>query len=128
MKLLVDTHLLLLAACDPDRLPRQAVGILTDPANDLWFSAVSTWEIASQSARSDAVFDVDASVVRAGLLANGYTELAITGQHCYSVGHAGMFAACPHILIAQAMSEGMVLVTNDPGIARLSPSARYFGS
>ena len=45
MKLLLDTHILLWAASEPDRLPADAENIITDKTNQLFFSAASLWEI-----------------------------------------------------------------------------------
>ena len=47
MKLLLDTHLLLWAAGQPERLPRAARALLADPRNEPMFSAASLWEIAT---------------------------------------------------------------------------------
>jgi PIN domain nuclease of toxin-antitoxin system len=46
MKVLLDTHLLLWAAGDPDRLPTAAKPFLEDLQNELLFSPASLWEIA----------------------------------------------------------------------------------
>ncbi len=46
MKLLLDTHLLLWAAGEPERLSTQARGLIDDPDNELLFSAASLWEVA----------------------------------------------------------------------------------
>lgn len=45
MKLLLDTHIWLWGALQPDRLSRRVTKELTDPQNDLWLSAVSVWEL-----------------------------------------------------------------------------------
>lgn len=46
MKLLLDTHLLLWAADQQGRLSAEAVMLIADPANELFFSVASLWEIA----------------------------------------------------------------------------------
>lgn len=46
MKLLLDTHLLLRAAGEPDRLPPAVLAEIENPDNDLIFSAASLWEVA----------------------------------------------------------------------------------
>ncbi|MBS1039229.1 PIN domain nuclease, partial [Gluconobacter cerinus] len=45
MKLLLDTHLLLWAAGEPDRLSVRARSLMEDQDNALVFSAASLWEI-----------------------------------------------------------------------------------
>ncbi|HVN19246.1 MAG TPA: PIN domain nuclease, partial [Dongiaceae bacterium] len=46
MKLLLDTHLLLWAAGQPDRLSAAALKFINNRANELLFSAASIWEVA----------------------------------------------------------------------------------
>ena len=46
MNLLLDTHILLLAASAPDRLPAQAHRLIEDQATKLVYSAVSLLEVA----------------------------------------------------------------------------------
>ncbi len=43
MRLLLDTHLLIWAVSEPERLPAKAVESMNDEANELFFSAASTW-------------------------------------------------------------------------------------
>ena len=49
MKLLLDTHLLLWAAGQPQRLSPEASGLISAPENELFFSAASLWEIVIKS-------------------------------------------------------------------------------
>jgi len=46
MKLLLDTHVLIWSATDPDHLPRDVRREIEDGTNDLLVSVVSAWEIA----------------------------------------------------------------------------------
>ncbi len=45
MKLLLDTHILLWAAGQPEKLSESARSLLTAPENFLFFSAANIWEI-----------------------------------------------------------------------------------
>ena len=118
MNLLLDTHLLLWAAFRPDRLSSGAATMIADPANRLWFSAASIWEVAIKRALDRPDFRVDPGVLRAGLLANGYAELPIAGRHCLGLSGMPSLHADPfdRILIAQALAEGMMLLTADSRI------------
>ncbi len=115
MNLLLDTHLLLWAAFRPDRLSRDARAMIADQANNLWFSAASIWEVAIKRALDRPDFRVDPGVLRAGLLANDYAELPIAGRHCLDLSGLPALHADPfnRILIAQALAEGMLLLTAD---------------
>lgn len=45
MKLLLDTHVLLWSLLEPGRLTTGVATALEDPANELWLSPVTTWEV-----------------------------------------------------------------------------------
>ena len=115
MNLLLDTHLLLWAAFQSSRLPPEATTMIADPQNRLWFSAASIWEVAIKRSLDRPDFRVDPGVLRAGLLANDYAELPIAGRHCLGLSGLPALHADPfdRILIAQALAEGMLLLTAD---------------
>ena len=68
MKLLLDTHLLLWAAGQPERLSRAARTLLEDPGNELLFSAASLWEVAIKRGLGRTDFRADPRLLRRGLL------------------------------------------------------------
>ena len=45
MKLLLDTHIWLWSALQPDRLTQRVSRALANPENELWLSAISVWEL-----------------------------------------------------------------------------------
>ncbi len=120
MKLLLDTHLLLWAAGSPERLSPVARPLLEDPSNELFFSAASLWEIAIKRGLGRADFQVEARVLRRGLLDNGYQELAITAEHAVSIDSLPPIHKDPfdRILVAQATVEGITLLTVDALVAK----------
>ena len=120
MKLLLDTHLLLWAAGEPERLSSAARQLLDDPANALIFSAASLWEIAIKHRLGRDDFRVDARVLRRGLLDNGYDELPVTSAHAVALDTLPALHKDPfdRILVAQAQTEGITLVTSDDQVAR----------
>jgi PIN domain nuclease of toxin-antitoxin system len=120
MKLLLDTHLLLWAAGLPDQLPATARLLMEDPQNELLFSAASLWEIVIKRGLGRSDFQVDARVLRRGLLDNGYQELTITSEHAVSIDSLPLIHKDPfdRILVAQAMVEGITLLTADALVAQ----------
>jgi len=121
MKLLLDTHLMLWAAGNPDRLPAAARRLLDDPQNEPIFSSASLWEVAIKHGlgrRGD--FRVDARLLRRGLLDNGYGELPITSEHAVALDSLPPIHKDPfdRILVAQSMVEGIILLTADPLVAQ----------
>lgn len=120
MKYLVDTHLLLWAAGQPERLSPAGRSIIEDPENELLFSAANVWEVVIKNGLGRADFRMDARVLRRGLLDNGYTEMAITSAHVIAVASLPPLHKDPfdRILIAQSTSEGVTLLTSDPLVAQ----------
>lgn len=120
MKLLLDTQVLLWAAGQPERLSSSARRLLANPSNDLLFSAASLWEITIKHALGRPDFRVQARVLRRGLLDNGYVEVPVTGEHAVNVASLPPIHRDPfdRLLLAQALCEGVTLVTVDAQLAR----------
>jgi PIN domain nuclease of toxin-antitoxin system len=120
MKLLLDTHLMLWAAGNPDRLPAAARRLLDDPQNEPIFSSASLWEVAIKHGLGRGDFRVDARLLRRGLLDNGYDELPIASEHAVALDSLPPIHKDPfdRILVAQSMVEGIILLTADPLVAQ----------
>jgi len=120
MKLLLDTHLLLWAAGQPDQLSAAARQLLEDPQNELMFSSASLWEVAIKRGLGRDDFRVDPRLLRRGLLDNGYSELPITSGHAVAVDGLPAIHKDPfdRMLVAQATVEGIALLTADPRVAQ----------
>lgn len=78
MKLLLDTHLLIWAAGEPDSLPKEAFALINNPENTLYFSAASIWEIAIKERLGRDNFQVDANLLRRGCLITAITNYQLT--------------------------------------------------
>ena len=126
MNLLLDTHLLLWAASEPERLSSKARALLLDPSNQLLFSAASLWEISIKKGLERADFKVDPRRLWRMLLVNGYRELPVSSEHTVAVNelpplHNDLF---DRILIAQARVEGLLLLTVDKAVAKYGEGVR----
>jgi PIN domain nuclease of toxin-antitoxin system len=119
MKLILDTHLLLWAAGQPNRLPAAARELIDSANNELHFSAASIWEVAIKGRMGREDFKVDARVLRRGLLDNGYRELAIGSEHVVAIDNLPNLHTDPfdRVLVAQAQMEGILLLTSDHVVA-----------
>ena len=119
MKLLLDTHLLLWVAGDSKRLSKSARALINDPNNELFFSALSIWEISLKHSLRAAEVQADARLIRRALLDSGYSELPITSEHAVNVESLPMIHKDPfdRILLAQALVEGFTLLTVDRRLA-----------
>jgi len=126
LKLLLDTHLLLWAAGEPEQLPIAALALLNDPQNELLFSAASLWEVAIKRGLGRANFRIDPRLLRRGLLDNGYSELPITSEHAVAIDGLPPIHKDPfdRILVAQSIVEGITLLTADPLVAQYAGPIR----
>ncbi len=112
MRFLLDTHALIWSATDPDQLSESASAAICDPANDVFVSAVSGWEIAIKRSRGRLRFP---GVDRAMLADLRMIELPVT------LAHAAEIAVLPdhhrdpfdRMLIAQARIDDLTVVTRD---------------
>ncbi|UDF04586.1 type II toxin-antitoxin system VapC family toxin [Asticcacaulis sp. AND118] len=120
MKLLLDTHILLWAAGEPEKLPQDMRAQLEDSDNTLLFSAASLWEVAIKRGLGRDDFQADPRLLRRGLLDNGYVELPILSAHAVMVDTLPAIHKDPfdRILIAQSLHEGIKLITVDPVVMR----------
>jgi len=115
MRLLLDTHLLLWAAGTPKRLSASTRKAIESPDNHLFFSVASIWEIVIKRGLERPGFQVDAHLLRRGLLDNGYAELAITGEHALAIQALPPIHKDPfdRLLIAQVQAESLTIVSVD---------------
>ena len=126
MKLLLDTHLLIWAADSIERVPADARALMADQDNELLFSVASIWEVAIKSGLDRPDFQVDARMLRRGLVDNGYCELPILSEHVVAIDALPFIHKDPfdRLLIAQAMVEGITLLTDDATVAQYQGPVR----
>ena len=120
MKLLLDTHLLLWMALTPARVPPAVQALVSSDDTVLFFSPASLWEIAIKQGLGRADFQVNARVLRRGLLDNGYIELPIRSDHAVAIDCLPPVHKDPFdlLLVAQATVEGLTLLTSDSLVAQ----------
>ncbi len=113
--LLLDTHLVLWAAFEPEHLSAKASKLLRSRAVPLAFSLATLWEVAIKTSLGRPGFSVDPSRLHQALLAEGFTELAIRAPHVVRVATLPWLHRDPfdRLLVAQAMEERLTLLTAD---------------
>jgi PIN domain nuclease of toxin-antitoxin system len=126
MKFLLDTHLLLWAAGQPEKLSTEAIALIQPSENELFFSVASLWEVAIKRGLGRADFTVESRLLRRGLIDNGYRELPISGAHVSAVENLPGIHKDPfdRMLVAQAQVEGITLLTGDPAVVRYPGAIR----
>jgi PIN domain nuclease of toxin-antitoxin system len=99
---------------------------MADPENELLFSVASIWEVAIKSGLKRSDFQVDERVLRRGLIDNGYFELPIFSEHAVAIDSLPPIHKDPfdRLLIAQAMTEGIILLTDDVIVAQYQGPVR----
>jgi PIN domain nuclease of toxin-antitoxin system len=120
VKLLLDTHLVLWAALEPEKLAPKVQAALADDENLPMFSAASIWEVAIKAALGRKDFHVDPGRLRRGLHDNGWEEIPVSGYHAAATTMLPRLHKDPfdRLLIAQATVEEVVLWTADEIVAR----------
>ena len=120
MRLLLDTHVLLWTVAESRRLSAAARTLIEEPDNELTFSSVSLWEVAIKAGLGRDDFRIDVRSLRRALFDNNYAELPMTGAHAAALSALPAIHRDPfdRMLVAQAIVEGLVLVSADPAIAR----------
>lgn len=109
--MLLDTHLLLWALSQPSKLPARARKLID--AGEVYVSAASIWEISIKSALGKLA--ASSSEVLAGIEPAGFSVLPVCGEHAAHVATLPAIHKDPfdRMLVAQASSEPMLLLTND---------------
>jgi PIN domain nuclease of toxin-antitoxin system len=125
-RILLDTHLLIWALDEYDRLPGDIRDLLQDPANEVVFSVVSIWEIAIKARLGRTSFAVRPDEIASSALATGFVELPLRWQAAAAIADLPMHHRDPfdRAIVAQAISEPVHLYTADRKLIPYSPLVR----
>jgi len=126
LNLLLDTHVLLWAAGQPEKLSAAAQALLLDTGHDLFFSPVSLWEVSIKRTLNRPDFRADPRRLWRMLVANGYRELPVTSEHTVAVDSLPPLHKDPfdRLLLAQARIEGLELATADRALSAYGDGIR----
>ena len=124
MKFLVDTHLLIWAATDPDKLSATAKSYIAEESNQLFFSSTSIWETSIKAGLGKSNFTLHPSLFCKSLLKNHYIEIKVSSLYTLGVYGLPQIHRDPFdlLMIATVRWENMTLLTND---SRLSSYGSY---
>ena len=117
MKLLLDTHAFLWWDSNDPHLPVSFRSAIASPANEVFVSAVTVWEIAIKRASGKLIFG---QAVGKAIEEHGFVPLPITVDQAEWAGGLPQLHRDPfdRLLVAQAQLEGLILVTVDEQILR----------
>ena len=116
LKLLLDTHVILWSASEPERLPREVAEKLENESNELWFSPISVWEILLLAEKGRVFVGGDREKgVRKMFQALPFREAVINREVAIQSRNVDLSHQDPtdRFLAATAMVYGLTLVTAD---------------
>ena len=122
MNLLLDTHVALWAITDSPRLTPQARELISSPRSSIWISAATIWEITMKHGLGRGDMPVSGRDALRYFQDAGYRLLPIEPEHAAAVADLASHHQDPfdRMLVAQALTEPMRLITHDPLVARYS--------
>ncbi len=124
MKLLLDTHIIIWAVSMPECLSKRAQEYMMD-AETMYVSSASIWEICIKVQLGKLKLNLDAFIKEINNI--GVQSLAITWQHAQYTQKLPLYHKDPfdRLLIAQAISEPLVLLTNDAALPQYSELIKH---
>jgi PIN domain nuclease of toxin-antitoxin system len=122
LNILLDTHVALWAIADSPKLPKRAREVIESPKTSVWISAATVWEIAIKHSLGRGDMPVSSQDALRYFRESGYRLLPVEPEHAAAIEDLAAHHADPfdRILVAQALTEPMRLVTHDPVVARYS--------
>ena len=122
MRILVDTHVLLWAAADPERLPVSFRERLESPENEVLFSAASIWELAIKMQIGRLSLAITPEELARTARERGFDELPVMAVHAAAVRNLPLHHRDPfdRLLIAQAVHEPARLLSVDRLLGKYS--------
>ena len=119
MKLLLDTHIWLWSVLEPARISRRVAKVLGNPANELWLSPISTWEILDLCRKGRIVLKPDAAAwIAAAHSQVPFKEAPLTHEVALETERIVLPHRDPadRFLAATAKIYGLTLVTADENL------------
>lgn len=121
MRLLLDTCTFLWAVDEQTQLSDQARSLIADPANEVYLSAISAWEIALKQERGSLVLSEPAHrYVPKFREAHAYLELALDEASALRSGRLPQLHKDPfdRMLVCQAIEHSLTILTPDAHITQ----------
>ena len=122
VRLLLDTHVIVWAAAEVERLDSRVANLLTDSRSELWISAVSAWELALLAERGRLTLLPDTSRwLESAVAGLGLHEAPLTSAIALESRHLAVSTEDPadRFIAATARAHGCTLVTADAALRRI---------
>jgi len=124
-RILLDTHLLLWAVSEPRKLPKEARRWIDEA--EVFVSDASIWEVSIKAALGKLA--ADPSDLLAEVEPAGFQLLPVGGDHAAAVSLLPALHEDPfdRMLIAQAKTEPLLLLTNDASLPAYGDCVKLMG-
>lgn len=128
MAWLLDTHVLLWALAEPERLPPGWHETLVATPDTVYFSAINIWEIAIKVSLGRRDFGFSPERVQQLAEQSGFVELPVAALHAAKVARLPLHHRDPfdRLLVAQAITEQARLLTADSALRVYSELVDHF--
>lgn len=120
MNILLDTHIVLWALTDDERLSETARKIILDIDNNIYYSVVSTWEVLLKQSKKDSNLELSPDKFVEYCNEAGFIPLNLYDKHVLKIQSLIRPENAPdhndpfdRLLLAQAKSENMTFMTHD---------------
>ncbi|HOV39061.1 MAG TPA: type II toxin-antitoxin system VapC family toxin [Spirochaetales bacterium] len=119
MKYLLDSHVFLWWANEPEKLPQNVLRVIKNPHNTVFISTATSWEVQIKESLGRITFLKSwEEILRNEIEKNYFLILPITLEHTFVLKKLPPLHKDPfdRILIAQSIFEDLTLITSDPFI------------
>ena len=131
MRYLLDTGILIQSLIGPPKLNRRAIELLEDKSSELYLSAASSWEITIKAGTGKLVLpERPSEFVSRAIQLMSLQALDITLTHVAALERLPNYHRDPfdRMLIAQAQTEGLVLLTADHNLEQYQVKTLWCGT
>ncbi|QQS53115.1 MAG: type II toxin-antitoxin system VapC family toxin [Candidatus Competibacteraceae bacterium] len=126
MRLLLDTQIIYWWMFESARVPTQARTLIEQSAESVLISRASQWEMAIKISKGKLKIDLQA--LNCQIIADGFSWLPIEDEHVLQVTTLPVFDdhkdPFDRLLVAQSLSEPLILLTTDVKLARYGSTVR----
>lgn len=116
MNYLIDTHIFIWWACEPERISGKTASLIQNRDNNLYFSTASSWEVQIKASLGKITFKEGwRTLLNREMEKNGFFILPVTLEHTFALEKLPPLHKDPfdRMLMAQAMAEGLTIITED---------------
>lgn len=120
MKVLLDTHIILWALADDEKLSQKARNIILSKENEIYYSTASIWEITIKHMLHPEHMKLSGKQISNYCQEAGYQMLPIKDEHAHTLETLQREERAPkhndpfdRIMLAQAKEERMLFITHD---------------